>query len=90
MKDVMNQLSENEHCLTETGGVPQEVTDDMRESERYYQKRHWTIEVRHRWKWQHEARVYARSSKERMPTGKGGQFKTRSLIRFQFAKVRST
>lgn len=36
MKDVMNQLSENERGLTETGGAPQEVTDDMRESERYY------------------------------------------------------
>lgn len=45
MKDVMNQLSENERYLTKAGGVPQEVTDDMRESERYYQKRHWTIEV---------------------------------------------
>lgn len=36
MKDVMNQLSESERYLTETGGAPQEVTDDMRESERYY------------------------------------------------------
>lgn len=42
IKDVMNQLPESERYLTETGATPQKVSPDMRESERYYQKRYWT------------------------------------------------